>query len=74
LLFTFVIGAASMVAIVETADSGYINVTIVIAFIVGALLIYGVDIRKIEAGPLKIYFESDYQEDSARLDEFDGES
>lgn len=55
-IFTVAMGIVSLVAIVE---GGFNAAFIAGLYIFGALLVFGVDIRRIEWGQLTIKFESD---------------
>jgi len=48
-------GTISLVAIVE---GGNLNAAIAVAYLIGSLLVYGVDIERVEFGSLKIEFET----------------
>jgi len=56
LLFMIGAGVISLTAIIK---SGELNAGIAIAYLIGSLLVYGVDIERIEFGSLKIQFETD---------------
>ena len=68
-LYTVAMGIVTLVVIVEGATE--LNVAIGIFYILGALLVFGVDIEKIEMGPIVIEFESDGTRKDRNLDEFE---
>jgi len=68
LLFMIGAGTISLVAIVE---GGNLNAAIAVAYLVGSLLVYGIDIERIEFGSLKVKFETDEgpsEEEQAKID------
>jgi len=50
-------GVVTTVVVVEGATE--LNVAIGMFYILGALLVFGVEIQRIELGPLKITFQND---------------
>jgi hypothetical protein len=68
-LYTAAMGIVTLVVIVEGATE--LNVAIGIFYILGALLVFGVDIQKIEMGPVVIRFETDDPRRDRELDEFE---
>jgi hypothetical protein len=63
-IYTIAMGLVTSVVVVEGATE--LNVAIGVFYIIGALLVFGVDINRIELGPLIIDFEStgDYDNDN----------
>jgi hypothetical protein len=57
LIYTLAMGLVTTVVVLEGATE--LNVAIGIFYILGALLVFGVDIQRIELGPLKIKFQND---------------
>jgi hypothetical protein len=55
-IYTIAMGLVTSVVVVEGATQ--LNVAIGIVYILGALLVFGVDINSVELGPLKVDFES----------------
>lgn len=64
LIYCIAMGAVSAMVVMETSEW---HVIMGVAYILGALLVFGVDIRSIEAGPVKIEFDDKHQPD---LDEW----
>jgi hypothetical protein len=56
LIYTIAMGVVTSVVVVEGASE--LSVGIGIFYIIGALLVFGVDINRLELGPLVIDFES----------------
>jgi len=57
LIYTIAMGVVTTVVVVEGATE--LNVAIGMFYILGALLVFGVEIQRIELGPLKITFQND---------------
>lgn len=65
LLFAVMMGVVSIYAM----ENGAQPTPVTVAYILGGLLVYGVDIAKIKAGPVEIWFEvSESEHGQAEID------
>lgn len=77
LIFALVMGVVTLVVVVEGGDA---NVFLGALFILASLLVFGIDIKHIELGPMSVEFESHAEElnreserDALTSDEWMGE-
>lgn len=69
LIYTLSMGIVTLVVIVEGATE--LNVFIAMGYILGALLVFGVDIRRIEVWQIVIEFETEEERKNRDLDDFE---